>query len=119
MWWIRKNKKEKKTESDDRIKFRSFYFSTDWQKLRLFKLSNNPLCEECEKHNRITPARAVDHIIPLAVDWSLRLDYDNLQSLCDYTSPFDCHGFKTKTIDHYLKRDKKIDDNMNDLNDFN
>lgn len=117
MWWLKKRKKEIIT--DDRKRFRLFYLSKQWQDLRLFKLANNPLCEECERHNRITPARAVDHVIPLAVDWSLRLDYDNLQSLCDYTSPYDCHGLKTKTIDYYLKRDKAIDDNMNTLISMN
>jgi 5-methylcytosine-specific restriction protein A len=116
MWWLKSKKKEVIT--DDRQRFRLFYLSTDWQKLRLFKLANNPLCEQCEREGRITPARAVDHVIPLAVDWSLRLDYDNLQSLCDYTSPFDCHGKKTKTVDYYLKRDKAIDDNMDELNEF-
>ena len=33
----------------------------------------------------------VDHIVPLEIDYSLRLRYDNLQVLCN-----PCHNIKTQ-----------------------
>ncbi|MDO6448097.1 HNH endonuclease [Oceanobacillus profundus] len=38
----------------------------------------------------MTTAEEVDHIIPVKVDWSLRLDINNCQPLCH-----DCHNKKT------------------------
>ncbi|MGG3452046.1 HNH endonuclease signature motif containing protein [Domibacillus aminovorans] len=37
----------------------------------------------------MTPMDVVDHIIPIKIDWSLRLSLDNLQSLCQ-----SCHNIK-------------------------
>ncbi|MDT2783617.1 HNH endonuclease [Enterococcus asini] len=36
-------------------------------------------------------ATLADHIIPVRVDWSLRLDKDNIQPLCE-----SCHAVKTR-----------------------
>ncbi|MGJ0995757.1 HNH endonuclease [Enterococcus casseliflavus] len=36
-------------------------------------------------------ATLADHIIPVRVDWSKRLDKDNIQPLCE-----SCHAIKTK-----------------------
>lgn len=67
-----------------------FYASTDWRKLRLHKLSMDPLCEVCKRAGRITIAVAVDHVIPIQDDPSQRLNYRNMQSIC---TP--CHSSKT------------------------
>lgn len=48
------------------------------------------LCQMCLKANRVTNATLVDHVIPIRVDPSRRLDMTNLQSL-DVT----CHALKT------------------------
>lgn len=62
-----------------------------WRKLRLVALKRDLyLCQECLKQNRPTPATEVDHKIPINVDPDLRLDLDNLQSLCS-----ECHKRKT------------------------
>lgn len=63
-----------------------------WQKVRKQALErDNHLCVECLKHDRITPATDVDHIVPFeGLDDPLRLDLDNLQSLCR-----SCHNIKT------------------------
>ena len=62
-----------------------------WQRLRAHKLRANPVCEECERQGRVTPAREVDHIEPFTSRQDpRRLDWDNLQSLCN-----PCHQRKT------------------------
>lgn len=70
-------------------KIARFYSNARWQKLRDRKLKNDPLCEHCLP-DVVTPATEVDHIIPVEVDWSRRLDWNNLQSLCH-----SCHMKKT------------------------
>ncbi|MCA9262133.1 MAG: HNH endonuclease, partial [Planctomycetales bacterium] len=54
-----------------------------WRRLRAEKIANDPLCEECLKRDRLTPTEEVDHVEPFqGPDDPLRLDYDNLRSLC-------------------------------------
>lgn len=43
----------------------------------------------------MTPARVVDHITPHRGDVALFWDESNWQALCDFTTPFNCHGQKT------------------------
>jgi len=70
-----------------------WYYSEFWRKLRILKLTENPLCEYCDT---ITPANTVDHMIDWKTGkteeekWRLFSDYDNLRSSC--TS---CHNRKT------------------------
>jgi 5-methylcytosine-specific restriction protein A len=64
----------------------AFYRSRAWLTIRRQVLSDDPVCAQC----RIRFARAVDHVVPLLVDWSRRLDRANLQGLCD-----PCHNAKT------------------------
>ena len=65
-----------------------FYQSAPWRRLRAVKLEQNPMCEECERNGRYTPAQMVDHIVPINKGGSV-LDLDNLQSLCG-----GCHNEK-------------------------
>ena len=67
----------------------SFYASDRWRKLRKQKLARNPLCEECARQSRITPATMVDHIVPIR-QGGAALDMNNLQSLC-----WSCHSAKS------------------------
>ena len=67
-----------------------FYNSKTWQETRLWVLNNEPLCRSCIKQDRITAAVLVDHIVPLIARPDLRIDRDNLQSLCR-----ECHDIKT------------------------
>ena len=64
------------------------YSTSRWQKLRAYKRKRNPLCEECLKHGRITPAVLVDHIIPIEEGGAV-FEIENLQSLCS-----ECHNKK-------------------------
>src|SRR5690625_3448050 len=52
--------------------------------------SNNYLCVKCSTDDTPVLADVADHIIPITVDWSLRLDSNNIQPLCH-----DCHNKKT------------------------
>lgn len=66
-----------------------FYQSGAWRKLRTKKLLQQPLCEECLKHNCHTPAQMIDHIRPIN-EGGAALDLANLQSLCHT-----CHNRKS------------------------
>lgn len=69
----------------------AFYKTVAWQKVRQQALiRDHGLCVICKHGKKITVADMVDHIVPIRVDWSLRLDLKNLQSLCD-----SCHKSKT------------------------
>lgn len=62
-----------------------------WKALRESKLQRDPWCAHCLKEQRHTPANEVDHIRPFKGKADpLRLDWDNLQSLCK-----SCHSTKT------------------------
>jgi HNH endonuclease. len=37
-----------------------------WKRIRNRYISEHPLCEECQKYGRLTPAEEVHHIIPLS-----------------------------------------------------
>lgn len=58
------------------------------QEIRRRYLMDHPLCEECLKHGRTSPAAEIDHRIPLRKGGK---DEDsNRQALC-----IDCHKVKT------------------------
>ena len=65
----------------------AFYNSKQWRQLSKMVLNENYyVCRACGEDATLT-----DHIIPIRVDWSLRLSKDNLQPLCEQ-----CHAIKTK-----------------------
>lgn len=51
-----------------------------WKRIRDRYISEHPLCEECQKYGRLTPAEEVHHIIPLSKGGT-NAD-NNLMSLC-------------------------------------
>jgi len=67
------------------VERRGFYSSALWKRVRV------AVIEECEgrcqmcgrsyKNNGVTIT--VDHIVPISIDWSKRLDKSNLQILCE------------------------------------
>lgn len=90
-----------KTKESDRQRYydihqrdqrsKGLYESMAWRRIRLVALDrDNYLCVMCLKDKKITQADMVDHIIPVKVNWELRLALSNLQSLCD-----GCHAIKT------------------------
>ena len=59
-----------------------------WAKIRRSFLNRNPLCEECMRTGKMTPATEVHHMIPLVQGGTHA--YSNLQALCH-----SCHSRKT------------------------
>lgn len=87
-------KKEKSTQhnqTDMRKLRQGAYNQTSWKKLRATYLKQHPLCEECLKIGKVTPASSVHHIkTPFSkgeVNQFLLLDYNNLESVCH-----ECHA---------------------------
>ena len=67
--------------------------SRRWQKVRMMKLNESPLCEDPFQHHRHRPppaATQVDHVIPLHENPDLAYHMDNLQSVCHA-----CHAVKS------------------------
>lgn len=67
-----------------------FYNSKAWRRLAAIQIKREPLCAECLKVGRITPAQIADHIYPIR-EGGQKYDLDNLQSLCRA-----CHNRKHK-----------------------
>ena len=71
-------------------------YGSRWQRARLRFLRAHPLCIECLKEQRVTPATVVDHIVPHRGDPNLFWDESNWQPLCKHH-----HDVKTMTEDRY------------------
>lgn len=91
-----------------------FYKSKQWHDLRLLVLKHdNYLCQYCLAVGKVTPAKTVDHIVP--IEWQLTTmdTVSNLATICS-----SCHHLKTDweqsyygTGDgHQLKNVKAITD---------
>ena len=65
-------------------------YDAAWQKVRLAHLQKYPLCQDCQALGYVRPAREVHHKIKIAIAPRLRLDPDNLMSLCRQ-----CHQIRT------------------------
>ena len=65
----------------------AFYVSVAWRRLRLYKLSQTPFCEWC---NCLKVATEVHHDKEVKEFPELRLDFDNLVSVCK-----SCHSKHT------------------------
>lgn len=68
----------------DNEKYARFYNSTEWKKLRRSYILAHPLCERCLAEGVIRQADVVHHVIPIRQDYSKRLDWNNLESICHY-----------------------------------
>ena len=75
-------------------RYDSFYQSKEWLLLRNQKFYDaDGLCELCRKNGIIKEAKEIHHIVPIEIDWSKRLDYNNLIALCS-----DCHNSQHERI---------------------
>ncbi len=64
---------------DNRLSSTAREYNYRWQKVRKMYLNENPLCVECLKEGRITPAATtVDHIEPHRGDYDKFWDEDNM-----------------------------------------
>lgn len=77
-------------------------YGADWQCLRAEQLRREPLCRFCAEAGRFTCGQVVDHIVPIAEAPHLRLDPDNLRTLCKR-----CHDRRTATEQGFAKSQKK------------
>lgn len=75
-------------------------YDRTWAKARKVYLLQHPLCEECLKENRITPAREVHHIVALR-DGGDRLNQENFMAVCR-----DCH--RRLTMEEIKRRNESI-----------
>ena len=66
------------------------YNSRAWQRLRLVKLQETPLCEPCSALGRLVPATVVDHRMPIAAGGDAFPELDGLMAMCEA-----CHNRKT------------------------
>lgn len=78
-----------------------FYGTNEWKKLSIEYRRHQPLCEHCLKRDVITEADCVDHIVEIE-DGGDKLEWDNLQSLCNA-----CHNIKTGQEKRKRERRKK------------
>ena len=77
---------------------RQWLHSTRWRKASDMHKAEYPLCAECERQGRITPAYLTDHIIPHNGDYDLFWDEKNWQNLCSA-----CHEIKHRA-DRFRKK---------------
>jgi 5-methylcytosine-specific restriction protein A len=93
--YCNKHKQQSKKVADERRgNANSRGYNYKWQRYRAGFLQKHPLCAECEKQGRVTPATIVDHIIPHKGDTKLFWDKKNHQPLCKR-----CHDIKTARED--------------------
>lgn len=59
------------------------YNGRRWRKFRANYLARNPLCEECKKEDKITPATVLDHKIQVR-SGGAPYDEFNVQGLCNH-----------------------------------
>jgi len=64
-------------------RFTEFYHSREWLAVRVQVLDRDRwLCQMCKAERRITKANTVHHRTALRDAWELRLEVDNLESVC-------------------------------------
>ncbi len=58
-------------------------YDAHWRRLRAVHLEEHPVCEDCLEQGRLNDCHLeVDHVIPISVRPDLRLDSNNLRTLC-------------------------------------
>lgn len=88
-------KEQERAADPIRAKSQALYQTPRWKAARLRFLAANPLCAECQRQGRVTPAFVVDHRVPHLGNEEAFWNESNWEPLCDYRTPFNCHGKKT------------------------
>lgn len=75
--------RHEKADGYFRERSNDLYHTARWTRLARAYKDTHPLCVECQKQGRITPATCVDHIVPFPICREYFFDTRNLQALCD------------------------------------
>ena len=89
--YCEKHKKEMMKIQNERS---SKMYTYKWRKASKEFLKKHPLCAECQREGRLTPATEVDHIKPHGGNLRLFWNKKNWQPLCK-----SCHSKKTAKED--------------------
>jgi len=77
------NRPARQQHMENRPKSSDLYHTYYWTRLSRAFRAEHPLCAQCLKEGRYTPAEVVDHITPYPICGdSGFFDRDNLQALC-------------------------------------
>ena len=117
---IPKKDKPNRQETPKRKLRQKAYQSQSWKCLREVYMHQHPLCEECLKKNKVTPAQSIHHIkSPFekgVINYQLLLDPNNLMAVCN-----ECHGEihnreqgNMSVKDIIAQLDKLFDENITD-----
>lgn len=71
-------------------RYRHWYWTARWKRLRAKQLAEHPLCEICKKAGRVTAATVCDHVEPHHGN-EVKFWSGPFQSLCD-AEPWRCHS---------------------------
>lgn len=91
---IHRKAADKQAADRQEHQWQSMYQTSTWRAMRLAQLAKEPLCQECMKEHRLTPATVADHAVVHRGNPALFYDPDNLQSMCA-----SCHSSKTDRED--------------------
>ncbi|NDU96867.1 HNH endonuclease [Spirosoma terrae] len=86
--WIQSKTTKPKVDTNAN---RDVYNTRRHQKERAAYLKDNPLCAECQKTGKVTPATVFDHITPINQGGD-KWDLSNKQGLCS-----SCHARKRQS----------------------
>jgi len=114
----RKKRPTDKKETDMRELRRKAYNNTAWRKMRDTYLHEHPICEECLKKGKITPAEDIHHKkSPFKggeINYGLLLDYDNLMAVCKKCHQA-IHNQKALSAEEIIRQlDALFDENIPD-----
>ncbi|WP_270621843.1 HNH endonuclease [Weissella viridescens] len=83
--------KQTRNRNETKQEQTSFYRTKQWVELRKVVLNRDSyLCQYCAAQGRVTPAKVVDHIVPIEYDVDRKADVENLAIICGR-----CHSKKT------------------------
>jgi len=119
---IFKPKKEKPkdtrqwSQNDNRKMRQHYYHLKEWRDLSAWYRQENPLCAECLKNGKVTPATEVHHLKSPFLSYLTEeeriqrlLDVNNIESIC-HNCHYEIHSAlsKVKKLDEKVKKWKEM-----------